>query len=236
MQIKILFEKKRPNQNLCTGWGMSFLVDNTILFDTAEDGKMLLNNMQQLAVDIDKLNMVVISHEHWDHTGGLWELLRIKRLRVYGCLNFSKEFRQRVKNLNSEFIGIDKFTAIRNDIYLTGEISIVYKNAEVLEQALLVKTANGISVLTGCSHPGIINILNVVKSQFPMERLYLVMGGFHLNEQDSRLIRDIVEETKRLGVCRIGPTHCTGPEAEEVFRSVYKDNFIPIQIGQIIEI
>jgi 7,8-dihydropterin-6-yl-methyl-4-(beta-D-ribofuranosyl)aminobenzene 5'-phosphate synthase len=251
MQVKILFDKEALNRNLYTGWGISFLIENRILFDTGENGEWLINNIQQLGLEIDRLQAIVISHDHWDHTGGLWEILKRKKLKVYGCPNFSQEFKIRVRDLGSEFIGLNRVTKIsprnssniRRDpamagqgIYLTGEIPGLYAGTDIAEQAVIIKTANGLSVLTGCSHPGVIKILKKIKSEFPKQKLYLVVGGFHLIEQDARLIKIIVDEFRKLQVNQVGPTHCTGKEAEEIFKAEYKNDFISIRVGQILEV
>jgi len=83
MQIKVLFNKDALNKKFHTGWG-SFLIGEKILFDTGERGDWLLENIESLKVDIDKIEVIVISHDHWDHTGGLWVLLEKKRFKVYG--------------------------------------------------------------------------------------------------------------------------------------------------------
>lgn len=251
MQVKIIFDKDSLDKNLFTGWGISFLIDDKILFDTGENGDWLIDNIKNLEVNFNQLEAVVISHDHWDHTGGLWKILERKRLKIYGCPNFSEEFKRRVKDLKSEFIGVDKVTKISShkpsnierdpakageDIYLTGEISGLYAGGGIAEQAVIIKTTKGISVLTGCSHPGIVKILERIKKEFPKEKFYLVTGGFHLIDQDARLLRIIAEEFKKLSVSKVGPTHCTGREAESIFKDKYKNNFISIRVGQTIEV
>jgi metal-dependent hydrolase (beta-lactamase superfamily II) len=39
-----------------------------------------------------------------------------------------------------------------------------------------------------------------------------------------------------LGFAKAAPTHCSGPEAEEIFKKIYGENFIPVEIGQEIDI
>ena len=57
------------------------MVNGKVLFDTGEDAGSLLDNMSRMKVNIARLKAVVVSHEHWAHTGGLWEILKKKRNR-----------------------------------------------------------------------------------------------------------------------------------------------------------
>jgi 7,8-dihydropterin-6-yl-methyl-4-(beta-D-ribofuranosyl)aminobenzene 5'-phosphate synthase len=236
MQVKVLFDKETSNKDLHTGWGVSFLIDDRILFDTGENSEWLIDNMNKLNLEIDKLQAIAISHEHWDHTGGLWEILKRRQLKVYGCPNFSKGFIGKIKELGSEFISVDKVTEISPEVYLSGEISGFYAGVFLPEQAIIMKTEKGISVLTGCSHPGILKILEKVKSNFIEQKFYLVAGGFHLIDEDKRLVKIIVEEFKKFPVSKVGPTHCSGKEVEEIFKKEYKDNFIHILVGEVLEV
>ena len=109
MQVKILFDKIAINNNLHTGWGISYSIDNRILFDTGENGKFLIDNMKQFGLSIDSLESIAISHDHWDHTGGLWEVLKRKTFKVYGCKNFSSEFKKRVEDFGSKLYNFYRY-------------------------------------------------------------------------------------------------------------------------------
>jgi len=237
MQIKIIFDKDAKNKNLHIGWGVSFLVGKKILFDTGENGAWLIENIVNLKVDIDTIEAVVISHDHWDHTGGLWEVLkRRKGLKVYACPHFSQEFKDKVKALHATLIELEKFTEITKNIFVTGEIPGVYKGQYLPEQALVVKTKNGITVIAGCSHPGIVKILEKVKEKFLQDKLYFVFGGFHLKDSNKGEINSVVDKFKEMNVEKVGPTHCSGKEAEKTFKENYGKKFISIKTGQILKI
>ncbi len=237
MRIKVIFDKRALKEGLRTGWGVSFLVNDKILFDTGENGEWLLENVRALGVDEKKIEAVVISHDHWDHTGGLWELLKAKNdLTVYSCPGFSKEFKDKVKEAQAKLIESERFSEIAQDIFVTGEIKGAYHGKYMPEQALVLKTDKGLSVITGCAHPGILKMVEKVKSKFSKEAVYLVLGGFHLMESDRRAIEIVAESFKKMGVVKAAPTHCSGEAAEDVFKNSYADNFIAIKVGQEIEV
>lgn len=235
MEAKIVFNNAVVSDKFISGWGFSCLVDNRVLFDTGEKAEYLFNNMQNLNINISSIEMAVISHDHWDHTGGLWELLeKRKGLKVYACPHFSQAFKDKVKKLKAELIEAEKTIEVTKNIFITGEILKGYSG--IPEQALVVKTSKGITVITGCSHPGIVRIIEKVKEANPSEKICLVFGGFHLINSDKREVRIIVERLKEMGVEKVGPTHCTGYEAQEIFKEGYADNFISIKAGQVFEI
>lgn len=232
MKIVILYDNTSLIQGLRFGWGFSCLVDQRILFDTGENGESLLQNMHTMHVDISKIEAVVISHDHWDHTGGLLELLKQKKgLKVYACPGFGPEFKEMVLTLEGKYIENSTFQEIDRWISVTGEIPAQYKGSSMPEQALMVKTESGLIVLTGCAHPGIVPIIEKVKSLFPKEPIVLVLGGFHLMDQDSSHIETIVASMKTLGVQNIAPTHCTGHRVKLILQAHYGKHFISVGSG-----
>ncbi len=233
MRVKVLFDKETCDKKLHTGWGVSFLVNDEIIFDTGEKGEWLLENIDKLKVDIDELKSVVISHQHWDHTNGLWALLEKKKnIKVYICPDFSQEFKDKINNLGGKIVECKDFVKVDDNIFSTGQIEGFYEGGYLLEQALVLKIKDNLVVMTGCSHPGIVKILKIIKNKFIKEKVYFVFGGFHLMDKDNREIKIIVEMFKEIGVEKVGPTHCTGYDAQSVFKEAYKDNFIFVKVGE----
>ena len=231
MRIKIIFDKERLEDKYSCGWGTSYVIGNKTLFDTGEKAEYTLKNLEALGVDIEAIERVVISHNHWDHLGGLWDLLNInKNIEVFACRDFAREFKDKLTSYN--FKVVDSFLKICENIYTTGPFKRRYKNKEIEEQALLVRTDKGVSVVCGCSHPGVIKFIEEAKKEFPEDKIYAVLGGFHLIDEDSRVIRYLIEEMKNLGVENVGPSHCTGFEAAKAFKEVYAENFWDVKVGQ----
>ena len=222
MKIKILFDKESLNNKFKTGWGFSCLIDNKIMFDTGEKSEYLFNNMELMDVDVSRIDGVVISHDHWDHTGGLWGLLRERKgLAVFGCPGFGGELKKKVESSGAEYKEYGGFKCLSGNIFVTGEIKGTYKGSFMPEQALVIKTTEGLVVITGCAHPGIVKILEEVNRFFVKDKIKLVMGGFHLKDSPENVIEDIISKFKDMGIEKAGPTHCSGQEAEGIFRKHY---------------
>ena len=237
MQIKVLFDKGSLGKSLHVGWGISFLIDDRVLFDTGEKGEWLLENTRVLGVDINKIEAVVISHDHWDHWGGLWDLLQQRKgIPVYICPHFSHEFKDKADTLGASLIETERLKEIIPGVFSTGEIPGAYHGKYMGEQALVLKTRNGLTVITGCAHPGILKMIEKARNAFTDTPIYLSAGGFHLMESDRRAIEIIADGFMRMGVLKSGPTHCSGETAADIFRQYYGENFITVKAGAQIEV
>ncbi|MDZ7724581.1 MAG: MBL fold metallo-hydrolase [candidate division KSB1 bacterium] len=235
MQAKICYDNTAL-PGFHAGWGFSCLVDQ-ILFDTGEKAAPLFSNMEKLNIDRSKIESVVISHTHWDHTGGLWELLdEHPGLNVYGCPGFSDEFKNRVEQHKGIFKASEPGQTIAKNIQITGEIASIYKGVSMPEQALIIPGDTGISVITGCSHPGILNILRRALAVTRASRISLVFGGFHMMNDSEKEIDHVIDQFQALPVERVGATHCTGNQAIAMFQKRYGDQFIKLGSGRALEI
>ena len=119
---------------------------------------------------------------------------------------------------------------IIEQIYSTGEIP-----GSVPEQALIIDTSRGLVIITGCAHPGIVEMVRQAK-QILNKEIYLVMGGFHLGSASYHQVKTIIEDLQSLGVENVGPCHCTGQRSIYQFREAFGDHFIEIGVGKVIDI
>ncbi len=237
MTIKILYDNKTIGEQYKYGWGFSCLIDNKLLFDTGEEYAPIAENAKEMNIDLSKIKTIVISHDHWDHTGGLWDFLeRNKGMSVHGCHKFSNEFKQKVAEKNGILIENYKSSVIFENIYTSGEIQGKHKGKSIVEQFLIVKRDTGIVIITGCAHPGIVNIIHKAKEFFPSQNILMAIGGFHLKDDNEEKIKEITEEFRSLGVQKIGATHCSGTLAEQIIEDVYKENYIQLGSGTALEI
>lgn len=236
MNIKILYDNTTTGNDILAGWGFSCLVGGRVLFDTGEDGKSLLENMKKMKVDISGIRDIVVSHDHWDHAGGLEDFLkRGKDLTVYGCRGFSTEFKAIVKRHKTKLVEHKYLSTINDNIYTTGAFTGKYKGNNIEEQVLAIKTFNGITIITGCAHPGIIKIVEHVKNLFSKEKIYCVLGGFHLKDLPDDEIVAVCNRLIDIGVQKAGPAHCSGTDGVRIFKDIFGKDFIQISAGIQIE-
>jgi 7,8-dihydropterin-6-yl-methyl-4-(beta-D-ribofuranosyl)aminobenzene 5'-phosphate synthase len=232
-RLTILYDNNPYDYRLKSSWGFSCLIEldgKTVLFDTGGDGEILLYNMRVLNKDPKTIDMVVLSHIHGDHTGGLWSLLREKpTLKVYIPGSFPQEFEQRVEKYGGEVVRVDGSLEIDRGIYSTGEMDHGIK-----EQSLLINTLKGMILITGCAHPGILEIIKRAKT-LAKEDIYMVIGGWHLSSVGKREIKGIIDAFQRMGIQKVAPCHCTGDRAMAMFKSEYGENFIKAGVGSIIK-
>jgi 7,8-dihydropterin-6-yl-methyl-4-(beta-D-ribofuranosyl)aminobenzene 5'-phosphate synthase len=101
-----------------------------------------------------------------------------------------------------------------------------------VEQSLVLDTTEGLVVVTGCAHPGIVEIVKKAKQTLNKD-VYLVLGGFHLLGLSDSQIQRIIQQLRDLGVRKVGPSHCTGERPIELFKQEYREDFVPIGVGRI---
>jgi 7,8-dihydropterin-6-yl-methyl-4-(beta-D-ribofuranosyl)aminobenzene 5'-phosphate synthase len=172
----------------------------------------------------------VLSHSHNDHTGGLDALLSTGvRPTVYLLPSFPVSFKQPVSQMTT-VIEVTPDQVITEGIVTTGEMS-----GNTPEQAIAIDIDQGMVILTGCAHPGIVAIIKHIK-ETSGKPVYLVLGGFHLKDKTRTEIAAIVQAFRRLGVEHVGPCHCTGEQAIAAFAEEYGDDFVQVGTGKIIEI
>jgi len=238
----------QSGKNLIGEHGLSFYIEtqsNKILFDTGQN-LAISNNAQVLGIDLSLIDTVILSHGHYDHTGGLKSLLECNR--DFTLYAHPDVFGQKVKGANDKYIGIpveksfleEKGIEIRLDrnpiqispgVMTTGEIpletdfehveSVFYLKKENVviadtladDQAVILDTDKGLTVLLGCSHRGVINTLNHVARLTASKRINAILGGLHLGKASDSKLNIIMDHLGGFGLEKIGVGHCTGTRA-----------------------
>ena len=231
LTITVTYDNNPCEQGLKTKWGFAAFVtssDKTILFDTG-GGRLLLENMEKLATEPNSVDVVVLSHIHPDHTGGLVGFLeKNPNVTVYLPKSFPKKFKDNVRDHGAGIIEVEESMQICENVYSTGQLGRLIR-----EQSLIIRTEKGLVVITGCAHPGIVNIVSTAKDLIKDDNL-LVMGGFHLEWATKGRIEKIISSFKQLGVRCLGPCHCSGHKARSLFEKHFGSKYINTGAGKVI--
>jgi 7,8-dihydropterin-6-yl-methyl-4-(beta-D-ribofuranosyl)aminobenzene 5'-phosphate synthase len=229
--ITVLYD----NHATCSGteadWGFSCLIEGlekTVLFDTGKDGDILLHNMQALQIEPEDIDVVVLSHEHGDHTGGLARVLaRNPDIAVYYPASFPEGFVRAAQTAGASL------APVYGPVAPCAGLLVTSPSGTPSESGLLVDAAEGYVLVTGCAHPGIVEMVTAAVDLVG-EPVFAVVGGFHLLSHSAGDVDRIVEQLRQLGVERCGPAHCTGEAATARMRAAFADGFIEMGVGSII--
>ena len=232
--ITSVFDNWANRNDLKTAWGFAAIIegitDNPILFDTGSEGLKLLANMELMGFDHEKIKHVIISHEHWDHTGGLDVLLSENRdMEIFIPSTFAPGMKRSLRSRAAKVVEVTKPVELLPGIFTTGVLG-----TDISEQSVIISTSRGGVLITGCAHPGIVNILRTARQLVPS--LNMVIGGFHLGSASRDEILDIIEAFQDMSVQFVGPCHCSGELAQRLFREAYGDYYMDIRVGTRIEI
>jgi len=261
--------------------GLSLLIEaefngikRRILFDTASYAEPILFNMKLLNIDPKSIDMIILSHNHFDHTGGLFGIIKEinKEIPIFshpdifkvsfaiepefmlaGTLN--KTLKEEIEKLGGKWILAKDPIRLMPGIFTLGEIkddekvdfekkptiglyklengNIVLDNVED-ELGLAINTEKGLVVISGCAHPGIVSMVKKAINISGVNKVYAVIGGFHLIEADDERVISTIKALKKLGVKKIYTGHCTGFKAENMFIKEFKENFDRLHAGKII--
>jgi 7,8-dihydropterin-6-yl-methyl-4-(beta-D-ribofuranosyl)aminobenzene 5'-phosphate synthase len=252
------------NDNTAGRWcraehGLSFLIESdcTILFDTSSSD-LIAYNAQILNIDLQKIDTIVLSHGHDDHSGGL-QLFKGQKLICH-----PDSFLKRYRKSNNTSLGI-KWTQdeierrfdlqtsrdpvqLSEQVFFLGEIprltgfesqKTAFKKADgsddfVLDDSgLAIVTNKGLVVVSGCAHSGICNMTAHAMKVTGIADVHMIIGGFHLQNDDS-VTKLTIEWMKAMHVDQVIPSHCTAFPALAAISKTYK--FMPVKSGNVIEV
>lgn len=258
MYARVLVDDLCGKSGLTAEHGLSVLLETprgTILMDTGQ-GRALMHNAATLGVDLDRVDHIVLSHGHYDHTWGLPSLLhRVGKKPLWAHPDFSIP-RYRMKEGKTRFIGshlameaVDFRPVTDMEEILEGVWAMTVPREERDpdlapldcglrvpcsggtepdpfddDLSLVVRGRRGLSVLTGCAHAGIVNILDRAARLFDTRHFALVMGGMHLSGQPDLFVKETLAALEeRFAIDRFRPCHCTGPRAFSAISSTCDD-------------
>jgi 7,8-dihydropterin-6-yl-methyl-4-(beta-D-ribofuranosyl)aminobenzene 5'-phosphate synthase len=234
LTLTTVYDNYATTRNVETRHGFACMVEadgRKLLFDTGGEGDVLLANARRLGLDLQEIDALVLSHIHGDHTGGLGALLSVHpKVEVWMPASFPPRFRNQVESAGARVREVTGPARIAAGVATTGEMG-----ERIREQALMINTPNGLVVVTGCAHPGIVEIVERAKA-LTDRPIHLALGGFHLAGQSDSRLRRVLAAFKRLGVEKIAPCHCSGDRIRERAKELYSDDFLPNGVGMVVEI
>ena len=248
LRITTLSENTAGLTGVLAEWGLSVLIQTDalkILFDTGASTSVP-HNASILGVDLSAIDRIVLSHGHYDHTGGLKEVLKHigKQVEVIAHPDlWAKKYRRggdweryigipfprnELEALGASFTLSKEPVWITDDIVTTGEIAMTEEFEELDpdmyvkedgnwhrdelwdDRALIIVTGEGLVVILGCAHRGVINTLRHAQELTGVVPIHTVIGGMHLTRTSEERVLRTATALQELGVQQVGVSHCTG--------------------------
>lgn len=267
-RMTVLVDAFGADPALHRDWGYAGLVEyggQRILFDTGNDAAGFARNVERLGVDLGRLDAVVISHRHGDHTAGLRHLLEANpRVRIYvpddeafGGPTPKAFFEQPEPGLPAAmryFGGAvpdvvphgsawpdGHFIRVRSAMEIAPGFRVVPNRAprgafaETPELSLVIDTPRGQIVVVGCSHPGIERILGAVATRDPAIRM--VIGGLHqVTTPPAEVEQLAIALRDRWKLHAIAPGHCSGERAFAALQRLFGRRYVYAGVGTVIDL
>ena len=281
MEITTLIENSKENRSsdLEAEHGVSLYIETSstrLLFDTGKSDRFL-KNARKMNVSVSDADMLVISHGHYDHGGGLEYFFgENDKAPVYMKeAAFSRYYAKR--GIFKRYIGLDRrlydlyrerfvFTAHpaepKNNIFILPEIADIHQrpsgNRVLFEKqgrkllpdrfehelVLVIRENDGLVVFSGCSHRGILNMVETVEDRFGTEKIKALIGGFHLvnpaqrnASENDEIVREIGRSLSRKTQLRkIFTGHCTGEKPYSLLKEEMGGKLDSFRTGKVISL
>jgi 7,8-dihydropterin-6-yl-methyl-4-(beta-D-ribofuranosyl)aminobenzene 5'-phosphate synthase len=223
VRVTIIYDNYQDDESLPTDWGFACLVEyqgNKLLFDAGRDAALYQKNMATLDIHPEEIPSLFISHAHGDHTAGLpWIIKKNPSVKCYLPSAYADELRSK-DALPANGVGLAAPTHLYGPYYSTGDSFEAFR-----EQGLVIKTAQGGILITGCGHPGAVEMLTKAEKELGIE-IHTLIGGLHLMRSSDKELDQLSVSLKELGIRNICPTHCTGDQSIAYFRDVFGEGYI----------
>jgi len=244
------------------------------LFDTGT-GRSIVSNSLALNKDLKSIKKIFLSHGHYDHTGGLAEVLKMKgevdvhvhphvlidrtavlkekdrEIKRFVGIYYKEKY---LESLGARFVFNTDFREVEKGLFLTGEVprqtpfekpdprlfsEIDGKTTQDLfldDQSLILDTDQGMVVILGCAHSGMINILHHVVDNMGKRKFHAILGGTHLDFLTPEQLEESIRALKKMEIEKIGVSHCTGMRAAFRLHQEFGNRFFYGCVGSVLEV
>jgi len=268
VRVTVLVENTAQGTGLLAEHGLAFWVDwngHKVLFDTGQ-GFVLTGNAHKLGASLGETDAIVLSHGHYDHTGGLADTLIRCEADVYlhpaalkpkfACnkLGITRDIgipfpaKKILQEQDRNVVKTESPTHIYEGLTVTGAIPRVtdfedtggpfFLDAACSkpdpindDQSMFFEAKQGIVVVLGCAHSGIINILRYINQLTGGKPIHAVLGGLHLVQASPERISRTIDELKHFNLGLLAPAHCTGLVAAAALRQAFPNHYIDCHVG-----
>jgi len=236
VEIRVVYDNTSARAGVREDWGFAAVVsvgERRILFDSGTKPGLFLENLKKLGVEAKSIEKVVISHQHQDHRNGIYALHPLNpRMAVHFLKTFEPAAWEAAERIGMKPVAIgDGPVQLLPGVWTTGRVA-----GEPDEQALVVETPKGIVVMVGCSHPGVVKMVEAAERQRGKDSVRLLLGGFHMFRQSEAQIGAQIQELRRQRVQRIRPAHCTGELAHSLFEKEWGTSYGKAGAGNVIRV
>ena len=254
MKVVTLIENTACREGLCFEHGLSLYIEmqtDKILFDAGQSAAFA-DNSEKLGVDLREVDFAVLSHGHYDHSGGLRKFLEInKTAPVYVSYHaFEPHYSA------NGYIGMDPALAENKKIQYVAETTVLAEGITLHrletapmdtaglemeengvrkpddfrhEQYLLLEERGKRILISGCSHKGILNIVEAFRPD-------ILIGGFHFMKIEEE--EKLEEAAKKL--LEYDTTyytgHCTGQKQYDYLKTIMGERLHYIAAGTVLEL